>query len=349
MGQLEQVVGAAPHCADHDDDIVAASARPHHVIGNGADAVGVGDGGAAELLYDESHWRDSRYQRRLRWFTVPTQKRERKRQGHQARQAAVAAARRRQQKRTRTIAGAFLALVLIAGVAVLVSPGDDDQDVASTGPTTTVPGAPTTTVAKKPVELPPVPAGQSIKGDTPCPPADGSAVRTTTFEKAPPLCVTPTKNYTAEIHTSKGLMVAPLDVRNATKTVNNFVVLARYKYYDGLAFHRIIPSFVIQGGDPMQNGSGGPGYRFEDELPKPGSYKVGSLAMANSGPNTNGSQFFIITGDAGVSLQPQYSLFGQVTEGLDVVRAIEQVGIPGAEAGRPSEVVKILTITIKES
>jgi cyclophilin family peptidyl-prolyl cis-trans isomerase len=282
-------------------------------------------------------------------LAVPTQKRERKRQGHQARQAAMAAARKRQQARTRAIAGAFLALVLIAGVAVIINPGNDDQDVASTGPTTTLAGGATTVVAKKPVDLPPVPAGESVKGDTPCPPAEGNPVRVTSFEKAPPLCVAATKNYTAEINTSKGLMVVALDVRNATKTVNNFVVLARYKYFEGIAFHRIIPGFVIQGGDPQQTGSGGPGYKFEDELPKAGSYKVGSLAMANSGANTNGSQFFIVSGDTGTSLPPQYSLFGQVTQGLEVVKALEDVGIAGTQDGKPSEVVKILTVTIKES
>jgi cyclophilin family peptidyl-prolyl cis-trans isomerase len=279
---------------------------------------------------------------------LPTQKRERQRQSQQARQAAAAAARKRHQARSRAIAGGFLALVLIAGVAVLVSPGGDDQDVASEGPTTTV-ESPSTTAARKPVTLPPVSQGASIKGDTPCPPTDGTAQRTTSFEKPPPLCVAVAKTYTAEMQTSKGTMTIDLDVKNATKTVNNFVVLARYKYFDGIAFHRIIPGFVIQGGDPLQNGGGGPGYRFDDELPKPGSYKIGSLAMANSGANTNGSQFFIITGDAGVSLQPQYSLFGQVTQGLDVVKAIEEVGIPGVEAGKPSEVVKILTVTIKET
>ena len=280
---------------------------------------------------------------------MPTQKRERKRQGHQARQAAIAAARRRQQSRTRAIAGGFLALVLIAGVAVLINPADDAQEVASDGPTTTVEGSDAGGAAKKPVELPPVPPGASIKGDTPCPPTDGSAERTTTFEKPPPLCVSVAKTYTAEIQTSKGLMVADLDVKNATKTVNNFVVLARYKYFDGIAFHRIIPGFVLQGGDPQQTGTGGPGYTFEDELPKPGSYKVGSLAMANSGPNTNGSQFFIIAGDTGTSLQPQYSLFGQVTQGLEVIKAIEDVGIPGTQDGKPSEVVKINSVTIKET
>jgi cyclophilin family peptidyl-prolyl cis-trans isomerase len=280
---------------------------------------------------------------------LPTQKRDRKRQGQQARQAAAAAARKRQQQRTRVIASAFLALVLIAGVAVIVGTGDDDQDVASTGPTTTVAGGPTTAVAKRPVELPALAPGASIRGDTPCPPADGSATRTTSFEKAPPLCVEVAKSYMAEIQTSKGTMTVALDVRNATKTVNNFVVLARYKYFEGIAFHRIVPGFVLQGGDPMQTGTGGPGYKFEDELPKAGSYRLGSLAMANSGANTNGSQFFIVSGDAGTSLPPQYSLFGQVTQGMEVVQAIEEVGIAGTQDGKPSEVVKILTVTIKET
>ena len=281
---------------------------------------------------------------------MPTQKRQRKREGHHVRQAAAAAARRRQQtRRTRAIAGAFLALVLVAGLAVIVNGGGDSQTVSSQATSTSVAGDVSTTVAKKPVDLPAVAPGASIKGDTPCPPADGSAPRTTSFEKPPPLCVSVAKTYTAEMQTTKGLMVISLDVKNATNTVNNFVVLARYHYFDGIAFHRIVPGFVIQGGDPLQTGTGGPGYKFADELPKAGSYKIGSLAMANSGPNTNGSQFFIVTGDAGTSLQPQYSLFGQVTQGLDVVKAIEDTGIPGTQDGKPSEVVKITSVTIKEA
>ncbi len=259
----------------------------------------------------------------------------------------MAAARKRQQARARAIAGGFLALVLIAGVAVLVNSGGSDKKVESTGSSTTVAGAAAAT--KKPVELPALAAGAAIKGDTPCPPTDGSAQRTTSFEKAPPMCVVATKTYTAEIQTTKGLMIVALDVKGAPKTVNNFVVLARYKYFDGIAFHRIVPGFVIQGGDPQQSGLGGPGYKFEDELPKAGQYKVGSLAMANSGANTNGSQFFVVTGDAGASLPPSYSLFGQVTQGLEVVKAIDEVGIAGTQDGKPSEVVKINSITIKET
>ncbi len=275
----------------------------------------------------------------------------------------MAAARRRQQgRRTRAIAGAFLALVLVAGLAVVVNGGGNGSNDTSTvnagatsttvagGSTPASAGAPTTAAAtKNPVDLPPAPAGAAIKGDTPCPPADGSAPRTTTFEKPPPMCIDPAKTYTAEIQTSKGLLIASLDAKGAPKTVNNFVVLARYHFFDGIAFHRIVPGFVIQGGDPLQTGLGGPGYKFPDELPKAGAYKVGSLAMANSGPNTNGSQFFIVTGEAGASLPPSYSLFGQVIQGLDVVQAIDGVGIPGTQDGKPSEVVTIKSVTIKEA
>ncbi|MDQ2826867.1 MAG: peptidylprolyl isomerase [Actinomycetota bacterium] len=230
----------------------------------------------------------------------------------------------------------------------MVGGGGKGTPVASTASTTTA-LPPTTVSTRRPVTLQPVAPGATITGDTPCPAADGSSARTTTFAKAPPTCVIVAKTYVADIQTSKGLMVVNLDVKGATKTVNNFVVLARYHYYDGIAFHRIVPGFVIQGGDPKETGEGNPGYKFEDELPKAGAYKVGSLAMANSGANTNGSQFFIVTGDAGASLPPQYSLFGQVTQGLEVVKAIDEVGIPGTQDGKPSEIVTILSVTIKET
>ena len=158
----------------------------------------------------------------------------------------------------------------------------------------------------------------------------------------------PAKGYTARIVTTKGTITATLDAKAAPKTVNNFVVLARYHFYDGIVFHRIIPGFMDQTGDPQATGAGGPGYQFADELPAAGGYKIGSLAMANSGPNTNGSQFFVITGQQGVSLQPQYSLFGQVTDGLTVAQAINRLGT-NDEQGRPTAVVKITSITIAES
>jgi peptidylprolyl isomerase len=123
------------------------------------------------------------------------------------------------------------------------------------------------------------------------------------------------------------------------------VFLARYHYYDGVIFHRIIPGFVLQGGDPTGTGTGGPGYKFADELPPPGRYQVGSLAMANAGPNTNGSQFFVISGSDGVRLPPQYALFGAVVSGGEVVTAIDALG---TRSGKPTERVVIESVTIAE-
>ncbi|TML39183.1 MAG: peptidylprolyl isomerase [Actinobacteria bacterium] len=160
------------------------------------------------------------------------------------------------------------------------------------------------------------------------------------------MCIDPSKRYSAEIVTSKGTMTVAFDPAGAPKTVNNFVFLARYHYYDGVTFHRVIPGFVLQGGDPEGTGRGGPGYRFEDELPAPGRYEVGSLAMANAGPNTNGSQFFVISGADGVRLPPSYSLFGKVVKGLDVVASIDAIG---TKSGTPKEQVMIESVTVTES
>jgi len=166
--------------------------------------------------------------------------------------------------------------------------------------------------------------------------------------KSPPdMVIDPAKRYTAEIVTSMGTMTAALDPIAAPKTVNNFVFLAREGFYDGVIFHRIIQGFVIQGGDPEGTGRGGPGYRFEDELPKAGRYEVGSLAMANAGPNTNGSQFFVISGPSGVRLPPQYSLFGKLVKGLDVLDQIEKV--PTGAGDRPKTDVVMTSVTITEA
>ncbi|MCB1003625.1 MAG: peptidylprolyl isomerase [Acidimicrobiales bacterium] len=128
--------------------------------------------------------------------------------------------------------------------------------------------------------------------------------------------------YTATITTNRGTIVLDLDPQLAPKSVNNFVSLARDGYYDGLTFHRVVPGFVIQGGCPEGSGRGGPGYRFEDE-PVQGEYTAGAVAMANAGPNTNGSQFFICLEDLVGRLDKNYNLFGNVTSGMDVVGATE--------------------------
>jgi len=178
-----------------------------------------------------------------------------------------------------------------------------------------------------------------------CPAPDGSSPKTQRFDGPPPMCIDPARRYSAKIATTKGTIVISLDPLAAPKTVNNFVFLARYHFFDGVVFHRVIPGFVLQGGDPTGTGTGGPGYRFEDELPKPGRYELGSLAMANAGPNTNGSQFFVISGPSGSRLPPQYSLFGKVVKGMDVVSAIDATGTP---SGKPKERVVIESVTITE-
>ena len=130
--------------------------------------------------------------------------------------------------------------------------------------------------------------------------------------------------YQVTVETDRGPIVMELDPRLAPTTVNNFVSLARDGFYDGLTFHRVVPEFVIQGGDPEGSGRGGPGYRFADE-PVQGEYTLGAVAMANAGPDSNGSQFFICIDDCRPKLQKAYNLFGYVIDGIDVAQSV-QVG-----------------------
>jgi cyclophilin family peptidyl-prolyl cis-trans isomerase len=179
------------------------------------------------------------------------------------------------------------------------------------------------------------------------PAVDGSSERTTSFDGEFPMVLENGASYQAEIVTNHGTMVAFLYPERAPRTVNNFVCLARYHYFDGLTFHRIIRDFVIQGGCPQGTGTGGPGYRFADELPEPGKYEVGSLAMANAGPNTNGSQFFVISGGHGMQLPPNYSLFGKLIDGFDVLDEIQKVAT--GQGDRPLDPVVIESVTITQS
>ena len=183
---------------------------------------------------------------------------------------------------------------------------------------------------------------------TPFPPLDGSAPKTQQFSSPPELGIDPSKRYTATISTSLGDMVVALDAAAAPNTVNNFVFLAGHHYYDGVIFHRIIDGFMCQGGDPTGTGRGGPGYKFADELPKPGRYEVGSVAMANAGPNTNGSQFFIVSGKSGVGLPPQYSLFGKVVKGLDVLEQMQHVATDRQDRPHEDVVINSVTLTVAD-
>jgi cyclophilin family peptidyl-prolyl cis-trans isomerase len=189
----------------------------------------------------------------------------------------------------------------------------------------------------------------TVPGASPCPPFDSSGERMTQFASAPPQCLDPKASYSAVITTKQGEIRVILNARDTPIAVNAFVFLARHKFYDGLTFHRIVPGFIVQGGDPLANGSGGPGFTFADELPAVAGYPLGSVAMANSGPGTNGSQFFIVSGDLGLQLPPAFTLFGRVNKGVDAVKAIDALGkTPTAEGVEfpPTEVVTIDKIRI---
>ena len=143
-----------------------------------------------------------------------------------------------------------------------------------------------------------------------------------TYSSPPPMTIDTSKQYTATIETEKGNLVLELFATDVPITVNNFVFLARDGFYDGLTFHRVVPGFVVQGGCPVGDGTGGPGYRFDDEITEH-THVAGALSMANSGPNTNGSQFFI-TYTPQHHLDGLHSVFGQLVDGMDVMETIEQ-------------------------
>ena len=179
-----------------------------------------------------------------------------------------------------------------------------------------------------------------------CAAADGSSPKTTTFSSEPPNCLTEGKQYTATIETNQGTLHVTLRADIAPLTVNNFVNLARFHFFDSSPCRRAVKNFVVQCGDPT--GTGGPGYTIADELSKIEPYQIGSLAMANSGvPDSGGSQFFIITGDDGAALPPDYTLFGQVDDNdMGVVQALDAVANP--EDGPPLQPIDITRISIDE-
>jgi cyclophilin family peptidyl-prolyl cis-trans isomerase len=164
------------------------------------------------------------------------------------------------------------------------------------------------------------------------------------YDSAPDLAIDLSKSYSATLDTNHGEIVIEFDPERAPQTVNNFVFLANEGFYDGVIFHRVIENFMIQGGDPTGTGQGGPGYRFRDEIEGSGSYTRGTVAMANAGPNTNGSQFFIVHRDTG--LPHSYTIFGKVTEGMDAVDSIASSDTDNSD--RPHHDVVINKVTIAE-
>jgi cyclophilin family peptidyl-prolyl cis-trans isomerase len=223
---------------------------------------------------------------------------------------------------------------LIARSAPAVSPA---CDVAAGGS----PGSGAAPASGNAVSIVPAPAR------VPFPNLDGSSPRYTKFSSAPPFCLDTSRTYTADVKTDIGSFTIQLLPKYAPLTVNNFVFLAGYHYYDGIVFHRVIPNFMDQVGDPTATGASGPGYQFADELPSSKSaYQTGTVAMANAGANTNGSQFFIVVPGGGSALTPNYSVFGQVTSGIDVV---EKINSDGSQAGTPTTYHKIISISLSQS
>ena len=264
-----------------------------------------------------------------------TAKRERQKAGRQSRRVeAELAAKKSKRNRNLRNYGIYAAIIIAIIVGIVIFRGGDDSNDTATA--TTVPAST-------------VPTGTTVfaYGTTECPPVTGATEAKRAFTAPFKQCIDVAKTYTALIKTSKGDLTVQFDPVKAPGTVNNFVSLALNKYFDGITCHRIIPGFVVQCGDPTASGSGGPGYKFADELPKAGEYKLGSLAMANSGPNTNGSQFFIISGQQGIDLPPSYSLFGQVTAGADTT--LKALDATGSASGAPTEAVLIQSVTITVS
>jgi cyclophilin family peptidyl-prolyl cis-trans isomerase len=240
--------------------------------------------------------------------------------------------------------GILLTLVLALTLALLAACGEDDGIETPSGAGSTS-GEPTATVGSASTDATAT-TGNIAGGETA---TSGEGETQMQWNQPPAMALEQGKDYSAVIKTSKGDIVVDLYESDAPNTVNNFVFLAQQGYYANVPFHRIISGFMIQTGDPTGTGAGGPGYKFADELPTNLNYTRGTLAMANAGPNTNGSQFFICHADLTNGLPKNYSIFGTVTEGMDVVDAIANVPVGASRSGEmsnPKEPVSIESVEI---
>lgn len=273
------------------------------------------------------------------------------------RQAERTAALRRRNLIVGILAGVVALVVVVVGLSVLLG---DDPETAAPIPTSTRPsGSPSPSVEPGTKTGTVTPTAATESGEVACgsdEPARAGKPKPQ-FAGPPPMDVDRKATYTATMQTSCGAIVIELDPKRAPQTVNSFVFLAEKGYFDGQYFHRLDTSIdVIQGGDPSGDGTGGPGYAIPDELTGDESYTPGTLAMANAGANSGGSQFFLITGPAGTNLDgnPAFTIFGKVIEGLDVAQRIQKLPIVDSDSGdisgqRPAEAVYIESVTIEKS
>ncbi|HWD25333.1 MAG TPA: peptidylprolyl isomerase [Acidimicrobiales bacterium] len=267
---------------------------------------------------------------------MPSDKRQRQRERHQQK-VAVEQIRAKRNKRIRTAIGAVVVAGAVVAVIALVSGGGSKKSPAAASTTST----PSTTTS---TTTPPVAAK--------CPPSTGSKTRVINFTKAPPTCISPTGVYDAIFTTDVGTFTVEMHASTSLASINDVVFLARYHFYDGTIFHRVIPGFVVQGGDPTGTGTGGPGYSFTGNTPpssctaKKDCYATGDVAMANSGtPSSNGSQFFIVLPGGASQLTDNYSTIGHVVSGLSVV---ERIGQDGQSSGTPKVTHRVKSVTITQ-
>lgn len=257
---------------------------------------------------------------------------------------------------TRTAARWAGGLIVLAIVAAAIGAAlrDDSTGPVATGPVveTSLPGAGLPTPETTTVATGADTTTTALAGPLPCPPTDGTATRVTAFSADPPMCLTPGVSYSAVLNTSEGTILVGLDAAGAPRAVNSFVYLARYRFFDGLTFHRVVPDYLIQSGSPDGTDEGGPGYTIDAEA---GSQQlgVGDVAMTQVGPGTNGSQFFIVTGDLGgaVSLSgTDFAQLGRVRNGLDVVKKIDALGVDplDGQPQPPTRAIRIDTVEIRE-
>ncbi|MGI9121213.1 MAG: peptidylprolyl isomerase [Acidimicrobiales bacterium] len=281
-----------------------------------------------------------------------TEKRQRQKQGRQERLAEQETTVRRDQRRRRFVTAVVVSVVAFAVLVLISQLGTNKDDTAEqASPSTSTESTDSTTTS-----TPTQPAAFEY-GSGECPPADGSAPRTLTFDQPPPRCIDPTKSYTAVFKTSAGEIRVDLDTGTTPGTTNNFVVLARYHYYDGTRIHRTDPSIdIIQGGSPQTEDASdpGPGYTITDEGTTDRRYQAGDLVMARSqGANSAGAQFFFVAGPAASALDNQgtYVTFGQVSDGLEVVRqilAMHKADPNSRLGGAPDPPVTIESVQIVE-
>jgi cyclophilin family peptidyl-prolyl cis-trans isomerase len=275
---------------------------------------------------------------------VPSDKRSRQRAAREARLAQEAKSKKRRKQVRNTVVVALIAGIII--LIVFLTANNSNSPKKSSGSTTTT----TTKVVGGSANAKAQAAANKVAVAAGCPASTSTRVNTQTYPSAPAMTIDTSKTYTAKVVTTAGTFTIGLDPKTAPETVNSFVFLADKGYYHCVIFHRVIPTFMDQTGDPTGTGNGGPGYTIPDEYPAKAAkaadqYPLGSVAMANTGqPHSGGSQFFIVSGPEGEGLPNTYTLFGHVLSGMSVV---DKINAEGSSAGVPPDVTqRILSVTI---